>query len=164
MSDLINNKSKLLGDDLKNEIKEKSRLRIASSCFSIYAYNALKEELEKIEELRFLFTTPTFLSEQVSDNIKKEKREFYIPKIAETSICGTEFEIRLKNQMTQKAIARECAEWIKNKVKIKTLNKSMGTQTMINVATDNRAVNYTPMLDLIKAKNSVKKQKLHLIL
>lgn len=80
MIDIINNKSKLLGDDLKKEIKSGSRLRIAASCFSIYAYAALKEELEKIEELEFLFTTPTFLSEQVSDNIKKEKREFYIPK------------------------------------------------------------------------------------
>ena len=76
MIDIINNKSKLLGDDLKEEIKSGSRLRIAASCFSIYAYAALKEELEKIEELEFLFTTPTFLSEQVSDNIKKEKREF----------------------------------------------------------------------------------------
>lgn len=145
MVDIINNTSKLLGDDLKNEITENSRLRIAASCFSIYAYDALKEELDKIEELRFLFTTPTFLSEQVSDNIKKEKREFFIPKFSETSICGTEFEIRLKNQMTQKAIARECAEWIKKKVKIRTFNKPIATQTMINVATDGTAIHYTPV-------------------
>ena len=145
MFDIINNKNKLLGDDLKNEIKNGSRLRIAASCFSIYAYAALKEELEKIEELNFLFTTPTFISEQVSDKIKKEKREFYIPKLSETGICGTDFEIRLKNQMTQKAIARECAEWIKNKVKVKTLKNPVPTQTMINITNDDNHVHYTPV-------------------
>ena len=145
MVDIINNTSKLLGDDLKIELKNGSRLRIAASCFSIYAYDALKEELEKIEELSFLFTTPTFLSEQVSDNIKKEKREFFIPKLSETGICGTEFEIKLKNQMTQKAIARECAEWIKNKVKIKTLKAPISTQTMINITADDAHVHYTPV-------------------
>ena len=145
MVDIINNTSKLLGDDLKIELKNGSRLRIAASCFSIYAYNALKEELEKIEALSFLFTTPTFLSEQVSDNIKKEKREFFIPKLSETGICGTEFEIKLKNQMTQKAIARECAEWIKNKVKIKTLKAPISTQTMINITADDAHVHYTPV-------------------
>lgn len=145
MVDIINNTSKLLGDDLKEEIKSGSRLRVAASCFSIYAYAALKEELEKIEELSFLFTTPTFISEQVSDNIKKEKREFYIPKFSETGICGTDFEIRLKNQMTQKAIARECAEWIKQKVKIKTLKDTIPTQTMINVENDDTKIHYTPV-------------------
>ena len=145
MVDIINNTSKLLGDDLKSEIKSGSRLRIAASCFSIYAYAALKEELEKIDELNFLFTTPTFLSEQVSDNIKKEKREFFIPKLSETGICGTEFEIKLKNQMTQKAIARECAEWIKEKVKIKTLKAPISTQTMINIQTGDTHVHYTPV-------------------
>ena len=145
MVDIINNTSKLLGDDLKSEIKSGSRLRIAASCFSIYAYAALKEELEKIDELKFLFTTPTFISEQVSDNIKKEKREFYIPKLSETGICGTDFEIRLKNQMTQKAIARECAEWIKNKVKIRTLKQTISTQTMINITAGEKPVHYTPV-------------------
>ena len=145
MLDIINNKSKLLGDDLKQEIKTGSRLRIAASCFSIYAYSALKEELEKIEELDFLFTTPTFVDEQISENISKEKREFYIPKLSEAGICGTEFEIRLKNKLTQKAIARECAEWIKNKVKIKTLSKSISTQTMVNIASEDNHVHYTPV-------------------
>ena len=77
--------------------------------------------------------------------IKKEKREFYIPKLAETGICGTEFEIKLKNQMTQKAIARECAEWIKNKVKIRTLKQPISTQTMINITSADNHVHYTPV-------------------
>ena len=145
MVDIINNTTKLLGDDLKKEIKSGSRLRIAASCFSNYAYSALKAELETIDELKFLFTTPTFIDEQVSDKIRKEKREFYIPKLSESGICGTEFEIKLKNQMTQRAIARECAEWIKNKVKIKTLKEPITTQSMVNIDYNGAYTHYTPI-------------------
>ena len=102
MFEIINNTNKLLGDDLKNEIKQGSRLRIAASCFSIYAYDALKNELSAIDELKFLFTTPTLIAEQIKDKVKKQQREFYIPKLSESGLCGTEFEIRLKNRMTQK--------------------------------------------------------------
>ena len=145
MIDIINNTTKLLGDDLKKEIKTDSKLRIAASCFSIYAYSALKKELESIKELKFLFTTPTFIPNQINDNIKKEEREFFIPKLAESGLCGTEFEIRLKNQMTQKAIARECADWIRRKVQIKSLKESISTQTMVNVESEDGQVHYTPI-------------------
>jgi len=141
MFDIINNTSKLLGDDLKKELKDGSKVRIAASCFSIYAYAALKEELEKVEEFKFLFTTPTFVEEQISDNVKKEKREFYIPK----DLCGTDFEIRLRNQMTQRAIARECAEWMRQKVHIKTLKEQVATQSMINVESSDGCKHYTPV-------------------
>lgn len=145
MLDIINNTSKLLGDDLRKEIRDGSRLRIAASCFSIYAYAALKAELEKIDELKFLFTTPTFIDEQVSDKLRKEKREFYIPKLSESGLCGTEFEIRLKNQMTQRAIARECAEWIRSKVRIKTLKTHVTTQSMISIDSGDTYTHYTPV-------------------
>ncbi len=144
--EIINNRTKLLGDDLKAEIKSGSKIRIAASCFSIYAYAALKQELDKIEELKFLFTEPAFMDKQVSDKIRKEKREFYIPKFgAESGLCGTEFEIKLRNQMTQKAIARECAEWIKGKVQIKTLQEQSFAQTMINIQGEENGVHYVPV-------------------
>lgn len=145
MFEIINNTNKLLGDDLKNEIKQGSRLRIAASCFSIYAYDALKNELSAIDELKFLFTTPTLIAEQIKDKVKKQQREFYIPKLSESGLCGTEFEIRLKNRMTQKAIARECAEWLKAKVKIKTLKEPVSTQPMINIDSDGNYMHYTPV-------------------
>lgn len=145
MFDLINNTSKLLGDDLKKEIKSGSKLRIAASCFSIYAFNALKSELEKINELKFLFTSPTLIDEQVKDKVKKQQREFFIPKLSDTGLCGTEFEIRLKNQMTQKSIARECAEWLREKVRVKTLKEPVATQSMINVETNGAYIHYTPV-------------------
>mgnify|MGYP004703411921 CR=1 FL=1 len=115
--DIINNVSKTLRDDLSVEIKEGSRVSIAAACFSIYAFQELKKELTNIDELRFIFTSPTFVTEKA----KKEKREFYIPRLnRERSLYGTEFEIKLRNELTQKAIAKECAEWILKKVTFKS--------------------------------------------
>ncbi|MCF6339000.1 MAG: hypothetical protein L3J84_13830, partial [Gammaproteobacteria bacterium] len=92
--DFIDNINQLLGDNLKQTIKPGARLKIAASCFSIYAYEALKRELESIESLEFIFTSPTFVPEEVTDKVKKERREFLIPKNErERSIYGTEFEI-----------------------------------------------------------------------
>lgn len=117
ISELIDNKNKTLKDDLSVEIKNGSKLSIAAACFSIYAYQELKAALSNIDELRFIFTSPTFTMEKP----KKEKREFYIPRLnRERSLYGTEFEVKLRNEMTQKAIAKECAEWIRNKVKFKS--------------------------------------------
>ena len=75
--ELINNINKTLRDDLASEIKVGSRLSIAAACFSIYAFQELKSELQGIDELRFIFTSPTFTTEKA----KKEKREFYIPRL-----------------------------------------------------------------------------------
>ena len=121
MFETIDNCTKLLGDDLKQEVKKNSKVRIAGACFSMYAFDELKEELSKIKELEFIFTSPTFTKDTFSDNIKKEKREFYIPKFnRESSLYGSEFEIKLRNKMSLKAIARECAEWVKTKVTFKS--------------------------------------------
>ena len=113
----INNTSERLVDDLKSRLSTQSRISIAAASFSIYAFEAMKAELEKVEEVRFIFTSPTF----VADRTKKEKREFYIPKLnRERNLYGTEFEIKLRNQLSQKAIAKECAAWIRKKVKFKS--------------------------------------------
>lgn len=115
--ELINNTTKTLKDDLSVEIKKGSKLSIAAACFSIYAFQELKKQLSGIDELRFIFTSPTFTTEKAP----KEKREFYIPRLTrEKSLYGTEFEIKLRNELTQKAIAKECAEWIKKKVTFKS--------------------------------------------
>ena len=115
--ELINNITKTLRDDLSVEIKDGSKLSIAAACFSIYAFQALKEQLLGIDELRFIFTSPTFVTEKT----KKEKREFYIPRLnRERSLYGTEFEVKLRNELTQKAIAKECADWIRQKVTFKS--------------------------------------------
>ena len=113
---ILDNLNTLWGDDLKKAIKPGSKLKIAASCFSIYAYEALKKELEKIDSLEFIFTAPTFVPNEVTDKVSKESREFHIPKQQrERNLYGSEFEIQLKNKLTQRAIAKECADWIRRK-------------------------------------------------
>jgi SNF2 family DNA or RNA helicase len=114
---LIDNVNSRLGDDLKESIREGSKLSIAASSFSIYAFEALRKELEKIDELRFIFSSPIFIDEQ----FQKQSRQFYIPHIIrESELCGGEFELRLMNQLNQRAIARECSKWVKEKVTFKS--------------------------------------------
>lgn len=144
--ELLDNKTKLLGDDLRQELTPGSKLKIVASYFSIYAFETLKKELEGIEELQFIFPVPTFVSEGIKGTIKKEAKEFYIPKqLRESSLYGTEFEIRLRNQMTQRAIARECAEWVKKKVKFKSNVTPRGLQNFVYVDNGQKKIAYTPI-------------------
>ncbi len=144
--EILDNKSKLLGDDLKKEIKPGSKVRIVASYFSIYAFAALKEELSKIDCLEFIFPTPTFVNTGIADKLTKEKREYYIPKhMRECSLYGTEFEVRLRNQLTQKAIAKECADWVRSKVVFKSNTTNNGIQNFIHIENKNKKIAYTPI-------------------
>ena len=128
--ELINNINKTLRDDLMQHIKTGSRLSIAASCFSIYAFQELKETLKDIKELRFIFTSPTFTAEKTP----KQQREFYIPRLdRERTLYGSEFEVKLRNELTQKAIARECAEWIRQKVCFKSNRTNEQMMGFINL-------------------------------
>ncbi len=116
--ELIDNINRLLGDDLRRALKPGARLKVAASCFSMYAFEALKAELEQVDELHFIFTSPTFMAEEVTDKIRKERKEFHIPKLnRERSLYGSEFEIHLRNKLTQRAVARECADWLRRKAR-----------------------------------------------
>lgn len=119
--ELIDNISRRLGDDLKQTLAQGATLRIAASCFSIYAFEALRVELEQIDSLEFIFTSPTFVLDEATDKVARQRREFHIPKAErERSFYGTEFEIQLKNKLTQRAIARECADWMRRKARFRS--------------------------------------------
>ncbi len=144
--ELIDNKSKLLGDDLKREIRRGAKIKMVASYFSIYAFEALKEELCAIDEFQFIFPAPTFVKQGIKDTIPKETREYYIPKhLRENSIYGTEFEIRLRNQLTQKVIARECAEWIRQKVRFRSNITNSELQNFIYIENAEKRIIYTPI-------------------
>ncbi|MGW8645619.1 helicase-related protein [Micromonospora chalcea] len=119
---IIDNINDLLGDDLKMEIGQGSKLRIAASTFSIFAFESLRKELERIGELEFIFTSPSFVTAKATDRLPKERREFFIPhgRDGESALYGSEFEIRLRNKLTQRAIARECAAWVRRKVRFRS--------------------------------------------
>ena len=128
--ELINNISKTLRDDIVVQMKIGSRLSIAASCFSIFAFQELKEALKDIKELRFIFTSPTF----TTDKTPKQQREFYIPRLnRERTIYGSEFEVKLRNELTQKAIARECADWIREKACFKSNKTNEQMMGFINL-------------------------------
>ena len=128
-------------DDLKAALSSGSKVSIAAASFSIYAYEALQKELEQIDELRFIFTSPTFNKERE----KKQKREFYIPKLnRERTLYGSDFEIKLRNNLTQKAIAKECAEWIRQKVHFKTNVSQRQMPGFLNVKKENFQFTYMP--------------------
>ena len=106
-----------VADDLKVQLGKGGKVNVAAACFSIYAFEALKSELEDIDEFRFIFTSPAFTKEFST----KQKREFFIPKLQrERTLYGSDFELKLRNKMSQRAIARECAEWIRQKARFKT--------------------------------------------
>ena len=142
--ELIDNKNKILLEDLSAEIKKGSKVSIAAACFSIYAFQALKDQFKELDELRFIFTAPTFSTEKES----RESREFYIPRLSrEKSLYGTEFEVKLRNELTQRAIARECAEWIRKKAVFKSNITNENMVGFMNVDD----ISYAPIMDFTTA-------------
>lgn len=139
---IFNNITEKIKDDLIEKIQKGSKISIAATCFSIYAYNELKRQLQKVDSLRFIFTSPTFIKEKVA----KQKREFYIPRInRESSLYGTEFEIKLRNELTQRAIARECAQWIKQKAVFKSNITNENMSGFVIVDTKQEQYVYMPV-------------------
>lgn len=139
---IFDNVTDIVRDDLKQTVKRGSKVSIAAACFSMYAYKELKAQLEQVDEFRFIFTSPTFIKEKA----EKQKREFYIPRLSrESSLYGTEFEIKLRNEMTQKAIAKECADWIRRKATFKSNVTGENMGGFMTVAAPAEEVAYMPM-------------------
>ena len=139
---VFDNVTEIVRDDMASTISKGSKVSIAAACFSMYAYKELKKQLESVDECRFIFTYPTFVTEKA----EKQKREFYIPRLnRESSLYGTEFELKLRNEMTQKAIAKECAEWIKRKATFKSNTTGENMGGFVTIANKQQQVAYMPM-------------------
>lgn len=145
--EILDNVNSLFGDNLKKALGTPgAKLKIAASTFSIYAYEALKKELEGIESLEFIFTSPTFVPDEVTDKLRREHREFHIPKRErERSLYGTEFEIHLKNKLTQRAIAKECADWLRRKATFRSNRGKAPMQQFACVTSGVDEVAYMPL-------------------
>ena len=138
---VLDNKKHRVIDELKKELNKDSKLSVISAYFTIYAYAELKKELSKIDNMRFLFTEPTFVNKD-----EELIREYYIERNTEKKMSGNEFEIKLRNEMKQAAIARECAEWLENKAEIKSLRRPNPAQprlVYIENYDDNISINGT---------------------
>ena len=144
----FDNVNAIARDDMLKTITKDSKVSVAAACFSMYAYEELKQQLENVEEFRFVYTEPTFTAEKTS----KEKREFFIPKsIRENSLCGTEFEIKLRNKMSQKAISRECADWIRKKARFKSNTTGEHINGFMSVKSEDAEYTYTPFTEFSAA-------------
>lgn len=135
----FNNKTQKVGDDLKETIEKGSKISIAAAIFSIYGFESLKKELKNIDELRFIFTDPTFIE---MDKSKRQEKMFEIlANDRKKSIGGSRFEINLKNELKGKSIAKECRKWIEEKVTFKTNAKNgfIQPQFIIKNAANNYA-------------------------
>jgi len=138
---VIDNVKTRLGDELKKEIDSSSRIKICAAYFSIYAFSELKKELSKVKEFQFLFNSPTFFQEDVKN---KKQKEFFIPPfIRERTLAGGEFELKLRNSLSQKAIARECREWIEKKCAFKTLKQNIRTNNGLFIENNKENFAYT---------------------
>lgn len=140
--EMLDNVTKTVKDDLIVTIQKGDKVSIAAACFSMYAYQTLRKQFDSIDELRFIFTSPAFVQEKVT----KEKREFYIPRLdRERALYGTAFEIKLRNELTQKAIASECAEWIRKKVQFRSNRTGGSISNFMNVVGQDKAITYMPL-------------------
>ena len=143
---ILDNINGLWGNDLKQTLKSGTKLKIAASCFSIYAFEALKKELEKIDSLEFIFTAPAFVPNEVTDKVSKERREFHIPKQQrERNLYGSEFEIQLKNKLTQRAVAKECADWIRRKAQFRSNASKAPMQQFACLKKGDESAAYMPL-------------------
>lgn len=135
---IINNTSTILKDELIREIRPGDDIDIAADSFSIYGFQELAKQLKDVHQFRFLYIKPTFLK-QKSD---KKLREFYIPRLGrEQSVYGTDFEIRLRNELTQRSIGKRCADWI--------CHHAVAFRSIVN---ENNLISQQPVLSIFHPK------------
>lgn len=147
--DFFDNRARIVKDDLLATIGAGDRLSVAASVFSMYAYRELAEQLEGLDEFRFIFTSDAFTSQRP----KRESREFYIPRLnREQGLFGTQFEIKLRNELTQKAVATECADWIRRKARFKSFSESGHMDSFLEISKQSDDVAYLPFDDFTTAK------------
>ena len=118
MEYLDNTGRQRLGDALRDSIDDGAKLSIIASYFTVFAFGELKDELSKVDELRFIFDEPTFAKQMESE---KDPREFVVRRRSrETGVGGTGLELTLRNNLNQRALARQCAEWARRRATFKT--------------------------------------------
>ena len=147
--DFFDNRARIVKDDLVAHVGKGDRISIASSVFSMYAYRELREQLEGLDEFRFIFTSDAFTASRP----RKESREFYIPRLTrEQGLFGTQFEIKLRNELTQKAVATECADWIRRKARFKSFAESGHMDSFLEVSQRGDDIAYLPFDEFTTVK------------
>lgn len=118
---------KKLGDALGRALDRNAKMSVIASYFTIFAYGRMRENLQDVEELRFIFSEPTFVK-RMADT--KEPKEFeLLQRKREQGLGGVDLELTLRNNLNQRALAHECAEWIRWHAQFKSAKSSNRIQT-----------------------------------
>lgn len=121
---LDNTEGKRLGDSLRATLDDDAKLSIISAHVSLFAFGELREELERLDSVRVLFNEPTFISdmERLAD-----VPEFDIARRAqcerERALADSDLELSLRNKLNQRALARACASWLREKVTLRSVRR-----------------------------------------
>lgn len=149
MIQIFDNKINKVGEDLKNTLDASSEVEVASSIFTIYGFNILKKELNRIKNFKFIFTDPTFLN---SERKNRQSRQFEINyKNHEKAISGSDFEINLRNEMKGRFIAKECRKWIENKAQFKSVIAGISIQDHLTIKNSDNKYLYTGIKEFSSA-------------
>ena len=139
----FDNRANIMKDDLVTTIEAGDRVSVAAEVFSMDAYQELKDQLDGLDEFRFIFTSQAF----TKGRTKKQAREFYIPCLSrESGLYGTRLEIRLRNELTQKSVASECARWIRRRARFKSfgVEDGLGNNFLVVDKPEGEPVAYLP--------------------
>lgn len=139
---MIDNKHNgTVAEELRQHLEKDSKLSVMTAYFTIFAFSALKKELLKVNSIRMLFTDPGFIQED-----HEQTKEYYLERNQGQALSGNVYEIKLRNEMCQASVARECAEWFRQKAQIKAFKEKNPAQPRlihIENGTDSVSINGT---------------------
>lgn len=118
-----NKKNGTVAEELRLELTKESKLSVMTAYFTIFAFAELKKELLKVEHVRLLFTDPVFVK-----GTQEQQREYYLERNGGQSLSGNVYEMKLRNEMCQAAVAKECAKWLESKADIKMFSSKNSAQ------------------------------------
>ncbi len=135
-----------LGDDLLDHLVQDADVQIASFGFSLSAFERLEKALRNVRRIRFVFTTPTFSPQNgIQERLKTERREYYIPGLGYVESFDDRYEIRIRNRLQQRAIARQCAKWIKSgRIQFRSVTPQTQLQDVLTIQCGEENIVYLP--------------------
>ena len=124
-----NKKNGTVAEELQVHLTSSSKLSVMTAYFTIFAFSSLKRELMKVDRIRLLFTDPIFIKGE-----QEQTREYYLERNGGQAFSGNVYEMKLRNEMCQAAVAKECAKWLETKADVKVFrNKNSAQPRMIYI-------------------------------
>ena len=111
-SHILDNQAATVVDHLRRNLRGADAFDIASAYFTIYGYELLAEELDRVGRVRFLFGDPNSVEDL--DPGDEEPKSFEL----------TERGLEPNHTLQQKARAKQCAEWVtKDTVAVRSVSQ-----------------------------------------